>query len=213
MQEVDPSPFYAQFAGAQTYDLVYPFREPEGGPHWTETGALIHQEDERTEVEPIMAVPLGNGRYLFAERDGAFFSGLRLNWGDEFEADDSEEGILVLQRVVMPQHYEHLRCSSGSDLVPGRTTAFALPHFVSARLKFSNDHPIAQLVHELAGGWESMPGCTLTLSIPKAKMPIFWQEMQARALKLEVTVIEPNARSAHRRSQFDVRTLLAKLSR
>lgn len=184
MEEVDPSPFYAQFADAQPYLLVYPSRGDEGGPHWSDTGDLIDPEDAEVTEESIQAVPLGKGRYRLAARCDGPFSALRLNWGDEFEAEETEPGTLELQRVVMPQHYAHLRCSSDADLVPERATAFTMPYFTSGCLKFSNDHPIAQLVHALHGGWESMSGGILTFTIPQANLPIFWREMQARDLRL-----------------------------
>ena len=184
MEEADPSPFYAQFAEAQPYLLVYPRSDEEGGPHWSDTGDLIAPEDAEVTDESIQAVPLGKGRYRLAERCDGPFSALRLNWGDEFEAEETEPGTLELQRVVMPQQYAHLRCASDADLVPEQATAFTLPYFTTDRIKFSNDHPIAQLVHELHGGWESVPGCVLTFTIPQSNLPIFWREMQARDLRL-----------------------------
>lgn len=189
MEEVDPSPFYAQLAEAQSYLLVYSANDEEGGPHWSDTGDLIAPEDAEVTDESIQAVPLGKGRYRLAARCDGPFSALRLNWGDEFEAEETEPGILKLQRVVMPQHYAHLRCASDADLVPEQATAFTLPYFTTDRIKFSNDHPIAQLVHALHGGWESMPGCVLTFTLPKAHLAIFWQEIQARSLKLGSLVV------------------------
>jgi len=184
MEEEDPSPFYAQFAEAQPYLLVYPSSEDQGGPHWSDTGDLIDQDDACCEQESIEAVALGKGRYRLAARCDGPFSALRLNWGDEFEAEETEPGVLELQRVVVPQQYAHLRCSSDADLVPERATAYAMPHFIAGCLKFSNEHPIAQLVHELNGGWESLTGGILTFTIPQANLPVFWQEMQARRLAL-----------------------------
>lgn len=150
MEEEDPSPFYVQFADAQPYLLVYPSRDAEGGPHWSDNGDLIDPDDAEVTEESIQAVPLGKGRYRLAARCDGPFSALRLNWGDEFEAEETEPGILELQRVVMPQHYAHLRCSSDADLVPERATAYAMPYSTAGCLNFSNDHPIAQLVHDTA---------------------------------------------------------------
>jgi len=184
MEEEALSPFYAQFEDAQPYLLVYPSSDDEGGPHWSDTGDLIDLEDAEVMQESIQAVPLGKGRYRLAERCDGPFTCLRLNWGDEFEAEETEQGVLELQRVVMPQQYAHLRCSSDADLVPERATAYAMPHFTAGCLKFSNKHPIAQLVHELHGGWESLTGGILTFTIPQANLPVFWQEIQARSLTL-----------------------------
>ena len=190
----DPSPFYGQFADAQPYLLWYPCGDRAGGPHWTASGDLLHLEDETTDDAFIEALPLGEGRYvLAADLSGPFGPRLRLNWGDEFEADAAEENHLVLRRVVMPQRYQHLRCRSDADLVPGQTTAFAAPAITSAYFQFSNDHPIAQLVHELEGGWESVAGCLLTLTLPQVNMPVFCREMQARALKLELQIVDSTA--------------------
>lgn len=197
--EEHPSPFYAQLADAQPYLLMYPSSDDQGGPHWLDTGDLIDQEDAGDEQETIAAVPLGKGRYRLAERRDGPFSALRLNWGDEFEAVETEPGILELQRIVMPQPYAHLRCSSDLDLVPERATAYAMPHFTTARIKFNNHHPLAQLVHELQGGWESLPGSVLTFTLPKAKLAVFWQEMQARGLKLGSLIVDRQPSVSNRR--------------
>ena len=212
MEEVDPSPFYAQFADAQPYLLVYPSRGAEGGPHWSDTGDLIDPDDAEVTDESIQAVPLGKGRYRLAARCDGPFSALRLNWGDEFEAEETEPGTLELQRVVMPQQYVHLRCASDADLVPERATAYAMPYFTAGCLNFSNDHPIAQLVHDLHGGWESLTGGILTFTIPQANLPVFWREMQARSLTLGSLDVEEPPFLQKKRPKPSPRRFLAQLS-
>ena len=94
------------------------------------------------------------------------FSCLRLHWGDEFIATTAEVGSLSLVSVVVPRPYVH--------------------HRFLAPTVGNNDLPEAAFVHELGGGWESVAGGVLTLSVPAARSSEF-------LMRLAVAGIAPGA--------------------
>lgn len=153
-----PSPFYAQFEGASQYRLRYPVDENDLGPYWLELGELIAGAGGQV-WERIEAVDLGADRYRLACKVNAPFSGLRLNWGDEFLAEVAGRNRLRLLRVATPLAYRHY-----SLIVPRR---------------LDNEEPLAVLVHRFGGGWEAVAGGMLTLSVPAGVAADFAREAEA----------------------------------
>jgi hypothetical protein len=141
-----PSPFYAQFDDATEFTLCFPTDEDEVGPYWLESGELDTSQGSSRSCERVEVVNLGDGRYRLALKGEGPFSGLRLNWGDEFVAVEAGGKKLQLQRVGTPPAYKHFRL-----IVPRG---------------FNNENPLARLVHRFGGGWECVAGGMLTLSVP-----------------------------------------------
>jgi hypothetical protein len=141
-----PSPFYAQFDDATEFTLCFPTDEDGAGPYWLESGELDASQGRSRSCEKVEAVDLGDGRYRLAFKGEGPFSGLRLNWGDEFVAEAAGVKKLQFQRVSTPRAYKHFRL------------------MVSAG--FNNENPLAKLVHRFGGGWECVAGGMLTLTVP-----------------------------------------------
>lgn len=156
------SPFYDALEGAQEYVLLYPVRSGEiVGPHWLDDGIPFAGDYDE---EPILAVPLGGGRYRLTELCAGPFSCCLLRWGDEFEAD-TESDTLTLRRVVMPPAYQHyFWMTSGGGL---ENTA------------------LGDLLHRYGGGWELVAGGMLTASVSVASLDAF--EAAAAALGEDVS--------------------------
>jgi len=159
---MNPSPFYDQLTGAEKFSLVFPPDQDGAGPYWSESGELVRADDVETEAEDIEAVSLGSNRYRMAERCAGPFSSLRLHWGDEFFADRSEGNTLNLTKLVVPRPYEHFRF----------LTSYG----------FKNANPIAEIVHEVGGGWETVGGGVLTLTVPVLRTQEFQSKMNAAGL-------------------------------
>lgn len=172
MNDENPSPFYDLLIGADSFSLVFPINQEGTGPHWLETGDLVCADGFLAEVEDedIEAVPLGEDRYRLAEKSFGPFSSLRLHWGDEFIAERVGGNVLQLSRVVMPRKFEHYR------------------FMISSR--FASDGPIATIVHQVDGGWETMAGGMLTLTVPMLRVSGFHQLMKAADLLPGVMPLE-----------------------
>ena len=149
-----PSPFYAQFDDATESTLCFPTDEDEIGPYWLESGDLDTSQGSSRSCEKVEVVNLGNSRYRLAFKGGPF-SGLRLNWGDEFVAEETGIDRLQLLRVTTPLTYKHYQL-----LVPRG---------------FDNENPLARLVHRFGGGWECIAGGILTLTVPSTRAADFEQ--------------------------------------
>lgn len=170
MMQTNPSPFYDQLEGAEKFTLSFPLTRDCVGPDWLESGELVRSKNEGIETEDIEAVCLGENRYRLAERCLGPFTSLRLYWGDEFLADSSTGNTLILTRVVVPRIYEHYRW-----LISGG---------------FKNEHPIANLVHEVGGGWETVAVGILTLTVPAARSQEFHSRMNAAGLRSGLLTLE-----------------------
>lgn len=162
MEQINPSPFYDQLTGAEKFSLVFPLARDCAGPDWLESGELVRTDGGETETEEIEAVSLGSNRYRLAERCLGPFSSLRLHWGDEFLADRFESNTLNLVHMVVPRMFEHFRFLTSSG--------------------FKNANPIAKIVHEFGGGWETVAGGMLTLTIPVQRSQEFQSRMSAAGL-------------------------------
>ena len=157
------SSFYDHLIDAKKFNLCFPLDQDDCGPYWTQTGELIlRMGDMPWEEEEIEAVSLGSNRYRLAERCLGPFTSLRLYWGDEFLADRAQENTLNLTRVVVPRLFEHYR-------------------FLTSK-GFSNANPIAELVHEVGGGWETVAVGMLTLTVPVFRAQEFQLKMNAAGL-------------------------------
>lgn len=157
-----PSPFYTKFEDATEYNLCFPKDEDGLGPYWLESGQLSVSEGGSQACEKIEAIDLGAGRFRLAYKAQGPFSGLRLNWGDEFMAEVTDRNRLQLLRIATPLAYKHFQL-----LVPRG---------------FNNESPLAELVHRFEGGWETVASGMLTLIIPSTTATDF--EKSARKANL-----------------------------
>lgn len=153
-----PSPFYAQFDDATESTLCFPADEDGEGPYWLESGELNAGQASSRSCEKVEVVNLGGGRYRLAFKGEGPFSGLRLNWGDEFVAEEASRERLDLLRVSTPLEYKHFQ-------------------FMVSR-GFNNESPLAKLVHRFGGGWETVAGGMLTLTIPSTTAADFVETAQ-----------------------------------
>lgn len=103
-----PSGFYLLVENAADVMLEFPVDDDSGGPFWKDDGQLDLVRCKEWDQEEVGVVPLGGNRYRLAERQLGPFSGLRLYWGDEFNADKGEDGMLRLTSVCVPRPYAFL---------------------------------------------------------------------------------------------------------
>lgn len=164
-----PSAFYSLVEEATEAALLFPADGDSGGPFWNERGELDRVRCQDWEEEDVGIVPLGGNRYRLAERLLGPFSGLRLHWGDEFEADQTDDGTLRITSVVVPRRYAHFR-------------------FLAS--KFNNDHPLAKHLHDMGGGWETVATGMLTLTVPVEHGPEFQRLMCEEGLAPGVITLE-----------------------
>ena len=148
----DPSRFYALFEGSIALTLHFPVG-PDGGPIWDSQGQLDLSICPETTDEDVSVVDLGAGRYRLAERRYGPFSDLRMYWGDEFTAEKQSDGSLSLRQVILPGRFHHYRFMGANG--------------------FNNDDPVAVIVHALEGGWETVAGGMLTITIPTFQVSEF----------------------------------------
>ena len=144
-----PSGFYPLFEGAIEVVLKFPVDGDSVGPRWDDiSGEIDRSACPDWEEERVAVVPLGGNCYRLAERLMGPVSGLTLHWGDEFRAQNDVDGELRLVAVCVPRPFVHYR-------------------FLT-RAGFNNQEPIAQRLHAIGGGWESVAGGMLTLTVPSA---------------------------------------------
>lgn len=142
-----PSDFYRLMEGATEVVLQYPSDGDAGGPIWNDQGQLDLERVGDWEEEDVGIVALGGNRYRLTERLAGPFSCLTLYWGDEFTAEELEDGILRITSVIVPRRFAHFR-------------------FLTSGPHFSNDHPLAKHLHALGGAWETVAGGMLTITLP-----------------------------------------------
>jgi len=147
------SPFYAQFESAMEFVLKYRIGKDGNCPALNEAGEASTDSNLDQEDWDIEAVDLGGGKYLLASVSMAPFSNLSLHWGDEFFADPAGANALTLVSVVFPKKYEHFGVITSGP--------------------FSNADLSAKIVHELGGGWETVAGGMLTLTVPVSRVAEF----------------------------------------
>ena len=144
----EPSVFYEQFKNAKPFLVSYPV-DVEGsgtdgsGPYWLPSGELDLERSQEWVEEQVDVLELGDNKYQIAEAPD-LFTDLRLRWGDVFYAD-REGRKLKLLKVEMPMRYKHYSSVGGA---------------------FSNESPLAELVHRLGGGWGTVAMGFLTITIP-----------------------------------------------
>ena len=141
-----PSPFYALFDNGVQYELCFPCDEDGGGPYFHADGSIDADRCKEQSCEPVVAVPLGDGRYRLAERCAGPFSGLSINWGDEFVGTEIEAGQILFEQLVLPRRFAHWHLIGSSG--------------------FSNTSPFAELLHRFGRGWESIAGGMMTFTAP-----------------------------------------------
>ena len=148
-----PSPFYALVEGSSEFTLVFEVDAAGSGPVFTEDGALIPQQGGKTVEATIQARCVGEARYRLCMN--APFDIETLSWGDEFLAETQADGRLRLTGVVAPFRFVHDTSSVSGPLDP--------------------DGSMAGLIHRLGGGWETVFGGLLTVSVPVER----WAEYEA----------------------------------
>lgn len=158
----DMLPFYAQFEGARDFVLSFPADKDGVGPFWQESGELDLSLGTEQAEEDVALVNIGADHYLLACRHSGPFSTLRLHWGDEFMAERTADNALILTRIIAPRKFKHYR-------------------FVASE-PFNNDNPIAQVVHRHGGGWETVAGGMLTLTVPSHAAADLEREMEENKL-------------------------------
>jgi len=154
-----PSPFYSLVERSRKFTLRFPSDEDGVGPYWLATGEMDGSRHDSDSVENVECVALGDNRYRLAIQAEGPFSGLRLHWGDEFFAESGNGCDLVLTRVAMPRKFVH--------------------HRFMASGKFTNENPIATILHACGGGWETVAVGILTLTVPVETAAEFMRQMQA----------------------------------
>lgn len=164
-----PSAFYGLVEEATEAVLLFPADGDSGGPFWNERGELDCVPCKDWDEEDVGIVTLGGNRYRLAERLMGPFSGLRLYWGDEFEADQTDDGTLTITSVVVPRRYAHFR-------------------FLAS--KFNNHHPLAKHLHAMGGGWETVATGMLTLTVPVEHGPEFKRLMCEEGLAPGMITLE-----------------------
>ena len=165
-----PSRFYLLFENAVDVVLEFPADEDSGGPFWNNDGQLDLVRCKEWDQEEVGAIPLGGNRYRLAERQLGPFSGLRLYWGDEFNADKVGKGKLRLTSVCVPRPYAHFCFLTSGG--------------------FNNEHPLARHLHSLSGGWETVAGGMLTLTVPLSSAGELQRWMYEKELAPNVTRLE-----------------------
>jgi hypothetical protein len=156
-----PSPFYSLVEPATQFTLQFPYVHDidiyERDLH--QVGAASPREIVE---EPVMLVPLGQDRYRLAERLDGAFSELFMHWGDEFIAEDSGPGSLTFLRMVAPRKFVHFRFITS----PG----------------FRSETRVIGHIHRCGGGWETVAGGMLTMTIPVEKEQEFIAAMELEKL-------------------------------
>jgi len=153
-----PSDFYHLVDGGVPAVLKFPVDKDQIGPYWEEDGQLVAAHLDNWEEEDVLVAPLGGNRYRLCEAEHGLFSKLLLMWGDEFFASDEQQGVLCLRSVVMPRPFVHFRFITSAP--------------------FGNDNALAKDVHAMGGGWETLAGGVLTLTVPAARAEEFQRLMQ-----------------------------------
>lgn len=139
------SAFYNLFKDYEVLELTFPSNADEEGPFWNDDGSLIVYPDGSIQASTLRVVELENGRYRLAENP-IFEALTTLFWGDEFVATRHGSNILELTSVVIPQQFKHVSSIS----------SYAI----------TSDSPMSNKIHELGGGWETVMGGLLTISLP-----------------------------------------------
>ena len=158
MSDQTSNAFYDQFNGAKEYILEFAANADYEGPFCDESGNIDRSFTAELAEEPIMAIDLGNNRFMMALKCMTLLSGLRLNWGDEFFAERAGNNLRLI-KIAMPLRYMHI--SSFTEL------------------GFSNEVNIAKIVHSLGGGWETLAGGLLTITIPTSAYSEFLERARS----------------------------------
>lgn len=165
----NPSPFYSLFEGATKAVLGFPADDDFIGPFWNELGELDTTRGSGWSEEKVAVVALGGNRYRLAVCMDGPFSSLRLYWGDEFMAEPAGGNKLTLHSVVVPQRFTHFRF-----MVSG----------------FGSQHPLAEQVHAMGGGWELVAQGILTLTVAAEHAAEFEHRMHEQGLAPGVLSLE-----------------------
>lgn len=155
-----PSPFYDLFLGARERTLIAPVDRHGEGPFWDDDGEVQRFEQGELLESVLAVVDLGAGRYRLAQNPfiGDF---TRLAWGDEFHGHEEASGAVRITRIAVPLRFRHERSLIGGRFLPG--------------------NPESDTIHALGGGWETIAGGILcvTLPVPAWDAYMTWRLRQA----------------------------------
>lgn len=146
------SAFYSLFADYEVFELSFPSNADEEGPFWNDDGSLIVYPDGSIQSTMLRIVELGSGRYRLAENP-IFEAPTTLFWGDEFVATRHENKVLEIKFIVVPQQFKHVSSFSSYGITSGS--------------------PMSNKIHELGGGWETVMGGILIISLPENSWAYF----------------------------------------
>lgn len=146
------SPFYSLLAGSKRFELIFACNSDEAGPFWNDDGSVIRYPDGSIQSTTVQLVELGASRYRLAQNP-IFEAPTTLHWGDELIASQNENCELVLTTIVIPRRFSHLSTISSPEVNSGSS--------------------ISNKIHELGGGWESVMGGLLTVTLPAEKWADF----------------------------------------
>ena len=193
-----PSTFYALFEGARNVTLIFMADGDSVGPYWHEDGNLDFSRGQHQADECAAVVSLGADHYRLAECCDGPLSGLRLHWGDEFIASPHGDDELVHRSTIAD--FKISDQPGGPIQLAGWVNIQSAPtdrrlvlqkvltprKFVSYRfltsVGFNSENPIAQLLHSLGGGWETVAGGVLTLTVPVEMEEQFNRRMESDGL-------------------------------
>lgn len=139
------SVFYNLFEDYEVFELASPCNAEGEGPFWNDDGSLIVYPDGSFQSTTLRVVDLGSERYRLAENP-ILEAPTTLFWGDEFVATRHENKFLEIKSIVVPQQFKHVSSMSSYGI--------------------TSDSPMSNKIHELGGGWETVMGGLLTISLP-----------------------------------------------
>jgi hypothetical protein len=156
------SRFYDLLENAKPYQLIFSCDSFDEGPQWDANGkATSVKGGHETEVE-VWLIALGEDLYRLA-RNTFLEPPTTLHWGDEFIAMKTANGALVFNGVMKPPKFTHQKNGSffpttGSDL--------------------------ANKIHELGGGWETIANYFSIVTLPIENLQLFqsWRTQQMNTL-------------------------------
>jgi hypothetical protein len=144
--------FYNLLEAKERFELVFPCNADGEGPFWNDDGSPILYAEGSLQSSTVRLVKLGGGRYRLAENP-ILEAPTELHWGDEFLATNNGNAELELASIVVPQQFRHLSSVSSRKITPGCS--------------------ISEKIHELGGGWETLMGGLLIITLPVQMWPKF----------------------------------------
>lgn len=145
--------FYRLLEGAKPITLGFWFdNQTFEGPVDPATAKLTPERYDWCEDE-VKVVDLGEGRFRLADKPD-FGELTEINWGDEFYADSSSNGLEFVRRVL-PAKFRHEQWVMTGPI--------------------SNETDLSNTIHALGGGWFCIMGGICTVTLPVEAWEVFKQ--------------------------------------